>query len=150
MIPNGKTLDQFPLEQFIGRGRCIKVENKKFDIKSLEQAGVREGDVVLFHTGMDELYGKDDYFKTYPEIPELVARFLIEKKIKIVGMDMASPDYPPFKVHKLLLGVDVLIIENLTSLGELAGKEFDVYALPIKLQVDAAPARVIAIMEGNT
>ena len=144
MIPNGKTLDQFTLEQFVGRGKYIKVENKTFDIKALEQAGIGESDIVLFHTGMDELYGKDDYFKIYPEIPEEVAKFLSERKVKIVGMDMASPDYPPFKIHKLLLGSGVLIIENLTNLSELAGKEFEVYALPIKLQIDAAPARVIA------
>ncbi len=38
----------------------------------------------------------------------------------------------------------MLIIENLTNLDKLAGKDFTVYALPIKLELDGAPARVIA------
>ncbi len=49
-----------------------------------------------------------------------------------------------FKTHKILLGGGVLIIENLTNVGLLAGKDFTVYALPIKLELDGAPARVIA------
>jgi arylformamidase len=57
---------------------------------------------------------------------------------------MASPDHEPFNVHKILLSAGVLIIENLTNLDELSGKEFTVYALPVKLQIDGAPARVIA------
>jgi len=40
-----------------------------------------------------------------------------------------------------------LIIENLTNLSQLAGKEFTIYALPQNLQLDAAPARVIAQLE---
>jgi kynurenine formamidase len=43
-----------------------------------------------------------------------------------------------------LLGGEVLIIENLANLDKLTGKEFTVYALPIKLDIDGAPARVIA------
>jgi len=57
---------------------------------------------------------------------------------------MGSPDHEPFPIHKLLLSNDVLIIENLTNLEKLAGKEFRIIALPINLQEDAAPARVIA------
>jgi kynurenine formamidase len=47
----------------------------------------------------------------------------------------------------MLLKNDVLIIENLTNLHELEGKDFTVYALPIKLQLDGAPARVIAAVD---
>jgi kynurenine formamidase len=37
-----------------------------------------------------------------------------------------------------------LIIENLTNLSQLQGKDFTVYALPLKLDVDGAPTRAIA------
>lgn len=143
MLADGKTLDQIPVEQFVGRGCYIRIDDK-FDLEAIRQADIREGDIVLFHTGRIESYHDEKYYEDYPEIPEDVARYLVEKKIKMVGMDMSGPDHEPFKTHKILLGGDVLIIENLTNLDKLAGKQFTVYALPIKLEVDGAPARVIA------
>lgn len=143
MIQNGKTLDQFPIDQFIGRGVYIKVDNNKFDLAQLQHVDIKEGDIVLFHTGMSEIYNDPRYFE-HPSISEEIANYLVEKKIKMAGMDMASPDHEPFQIHKILLNAGILIIENLTNLTELSGKEFTVYALPIKLQIDAAPARAIA------
>lgn len=142
MLADGKTLDQIPVEQFVGRGVYIKVDGE-FDLEAIRRADIREGDIVLFNTGADEFYHEARYWET-PEMSEDVARYLVEKKIKMVGMDMSGPDEPPFKTHKILLGGGVLIIENLTNVGLLAGKDFTVYALPVKLELDGAPARVIA------
>ena len=145
MVADGKTLDQIPIEQFIGRGRLIKVQNKTFDFEAVKGADIQEGDIVLFQTGMSELYYKPSYYANdRPIMPEEVANYLVEKKVKMIGVDMCSPDIEPFPVHRILLGSDVLIIENLTNLEQLAGKEFTVYALPIKFQLDGAPARVVA------
>ena len=113
-------------------------------MEAMKQAGIEAGNIVLFHTGMIEKYKDEAYFTGYPEISEEVANYLVEKRVKIVGVDMCSPDHPPFKIHKILLGSGVLIIENLTNLDKLIGKEFKVYALPIKFALDGAPARVIA------
>ena len=144
MLAEGRTLDQIPIDQFVGRGVYIKVEDNKFDLDKVKNAGLREGDIVLFQTGADEYYHEARYFKDSPHMPEDIARYLVEQKIKMVGMDMSGPDAPPFNTHKILLGGGVLIIENLTNLGQLAGRDFTVYALPIKLELDGAPARVIA------
>lgn len=144
MIEGGKTLDQVPLDQFIGRGRLIKIENKIFKLEKIKQADIQKGDIVLFYTGFGDIYHKAEYLTDYPEIPVEIANYLVAKKIKMVGVDMISVDHPPFRTHKILLGGGVLIIENLTNLAELAGQEFTVYALPIKFQIDAAPAHVIA------
>ena len=144
VIDGGKNLDQFPIENFVGPGKLIKVENKTFDFEKVKQADIQAGDIVLFHTGQGDLYHEAEYLTDYPDMPEEIANYLVAKKIKIVGMDMISPDHPPFNTHKILLGGGVLIIENLTNLAKLNGKKFRVYALPIKLQLDAAPARVIA------
>ncbi|HSW98595.1 MAG TPA: cyclase family protein [Candidatus Saccharimonadales bacterium] len=143
MVDHGKTLDQYPVEQFVGRGRYIKVDGA-FSLAAVQAAGVQAGDIVIFDTGMARAYGEADYFEKFPHMPEDVARYLVAQKVKMVGADTCSPDAPPFVVHKLLLDGDVLIIENLMNVSELAGKEFTVYALPIKLQVDGAPARVVA------
>lgn len=143
MISGGKSLDQFPIDQFTGRGVYVKID-KEFDTQMIKKLDIREGDIVLFHTGMSSRYHEPAYFEDYPAMPEDLAHHFVEKKIKIVGMDMCSPDKSPFPVHKILLGGGVLIIENLTNLDQLAGKSFRIHAYPIKLEIDAAPVRVVA------
>jgi arylformamidase len=142
MIPKGKTLDQYPVERFVGRGVVIRVGGQ-FSLDDVKNADLRQGDIVLFNTGFDNKYHDPEYFATYPAIPEDIAHYLVEKKVSIVGIDMCSPDHEPFPTHKILLGGDVLIVENLTGLEELHG-DIEVTALPIKLQLDGSPARVIA------
>lgn len=143
MLAEGKTLDTFPIDYFVGRGRYIKV-NGAFDLTTIQKADIQSGDIVLFHTGMSDCYGEPRYYEEYPEMPVEVAEYLVKKGVNMVGFDACGPDYEPFKTHKVLLGGDVLIVENLTSLAQLADKDFTVYALPINLQLDGAPARVIA------
>lgn len=145
MIDRGKTLADLSVDNFVGRGVYIKLNDRKFELEQVINSDIQEGDIVLFHTGMSDVYDDaKNYYEEYPGIPEDVAEYLVSKKIKMVGVDMCSVDHEPFAVHKILLGGDVLIIENLTNLGELKGEKFEVYALPIKLEVDGAPARVIA------
>lgn len=144
MVAGGKSLNKIPVDRFIGRGRCIKVENKTFDLETVKSAGIEAGDIVLFHTGMSDDYHGHDYFNNYPELPEEIAKFLVDAKVKMVGFDMCSPDHEPYPIHRILLGGEVLIIENLTNLDQLEGKNFKVFALPINLEIDGAPARVVA------
>lgn len=144
MVANSKSLDQISVDAFVGRGVYIKIENKKFEIEQVKRADIQEGDIVLFHTGMSDVYHDSEYYENYPAITEDIANYLVEKKIKMVGVDMCSVDHEPFPVHRILLKNDILIIENLTNLAMLEGNKFQVYALPIKLQIDGAPARVIA------
>ncbi len=143
MLAGGKNLDRFPIEKFSGRGVYIKVD-REFDTEAIKKVSLQEGDIVLFHTGMSERYHESSYFESYPAMPEDVAHHLVEQKVSMVGMDMCSPDRPPFPVHKTLLGGDVLIIENLTNLEALADREFRVHAFPVKFELDAAPVRVVA------
>ncbi|HSX34713.1 MAG TPA: cyclase family protein [Candidatus Saccharimonadales bacterium] len=149
MVHGGKTLDEFPVSKFVGRGRYIRVHNGVFDLAAVKAADIAAGDIVLFHTGMSDHMDDPAYFENSPAMPEDVARYLAEKKVSMVGVDLCSPDDDPHLIHKILLKKEVLIIENLVGLGKLAGKEFKVFALPLKLAVDGAPARVIAEVENK-
>lgn len=140
MVKSGKTIDEIPIDQFIGRGRLVE----GLDFTKVKQAGIEAGDIVLFHTGMSKIYHKPEYYSDRPAMTEEIAYYLAEKKIKMVGLDMCSPDKEPFPVHRILLSAGILIIENMTNLDKLVGKEFMVYALPIRLALDGAPTRVIA------
>lgn len=148
MIAGGKTLGRAPIKQFIGRGRIVIVD-EEFKMQRLQRAGVREGDIVLFCTNMSSYYYEPKYFENYPVMPEEMAHYLVKCKVKMVGIDAASVDKEnDFPIHKILLAGNVFIIENLTHLNQLTGREFTVYALPVKLDLDGAPARVIAGVQG--
>lgn len=144
MIENGKSLNQLDMSKFIGRGVYVDCSNG-IELDGLLKANIKPGDIVLLNTGMSDHFFESVYYDNYLVMSEEVANYLIEREIKMVGLDTGSADnVEGFPIHKLLLGNDILIIENLTNLAELAGKDFTVYALPIKLGLDGAPARVIA------
>lgn len=143
MVKDGKSLDQVSLEKFSGRGILVDVR-RDFDLAKVKQSNIRQGDIALFYTGMGHVYHKSEYYDSYPAVTEEIANYLVAKKVKMVGVDMCSVDHEPFPVHRILLKEEILIIENLTNLESLEGKEFKIYAFPIKLQIDGAPTRVVA------
>lgn len=146
MLEGGKRLSDISVEKFIGKGCLIDARGASVvSVDFLEKSGAKQGDIVLVITGLSKKYRQPEYYEKFPEIGEGFAGKAIELGVKIVGMDTPSPDKPPFKVHKLLLGKEILIIENLTNLESLIGiKDFEVFALPAKLHTEAAPVRVIA------
>lgn len=143
MVSDGKTLDQFSVDKFSGKGILINVQ-RGFTLDLVKKAKIEQDYVVLFYTGMSEKYYSEEYFTKYPMIPEEVANYLVDKKIKMVGVDMCSVDHEPFSIHRIFLKNEILIIENLTNLSSLENREFTVYAFPLKLQIDGSPARVVA------
>jgi len=145
MIAGAKTLDKFGVETFVGRGCYIFLENRQFTIESVKNADLKPGDIVIFDTQSSYHFKDQEYFTDYPVMDEEIAKYLVDMKVKMVGVDTCSVDnQPDFPIHKLLLRNDILIIENLTNVEQLTGYSPRIYALPIKLDVDGAPARVIA------
>ena len=107
MIAGGKTLDQFPIDIFAGRGVYIKVANREFDLGQVKKADIHKDDIVLFHTGMSDMYHRREYYDNYTPISEDIANYLVEKKVKMVGVDMCSVDHEPIGDHKILLGNNI-------------------------------------------
>ena len=50
-----RTLDTYPIDHFVGRGRYIDATSKQFDLETVKQADISKGDIVLFHTGMSDV-----------------------------------------------------------------------------------------------
>ena len=145
MIPDGKRLSEYPPERFFGRGHLVDARAKAITPDLLQGTSISRGDFVFIYTGFAEKFGSSEYFNDYPEITPAFAEALVKLKVGIVGMDTPSPDRAPFEIHKILLGNDILIIENLANLDKLLGhKNFTVTALPAKFDTEAAPVRVIA------
>ncbi len=147
MIEGGKSLSQYSPEKFMGRGKLIDACSREtIDVDLLEDIDIQPNDIVFILTGCDKKFGMPEYFEKYPIFTEAFATKLIEKSVKIVGMDSPTPDNYPFPVHKIFLENDVLIIEMLTNLDQLLGiPEFNIIALPPKFDTAGSFIRVIAI-----
>jgi kynurenine formamidase len=139
-------ISELPLDNFIAPGVCWDVRGQPvIDWQPESGSAVAENSILLLYTGQDQLFGKPDYYENYPVLSLEFCRMIVGKKIKMLGLDSPSPDQPPYTIHKLLLTHGIYIIENLTNLDQLAGKNgFEVIALPLKIKADSAPARVLA------
>lgn len=150
MIPGGKKMAEISPDKFIGDGVVIDVRGKnKIDVDVLAGKNIVEDSILLLYTGLAKDFQTEEYFTVWRELTEDFARKMVELKVKIVGMDMAGPDIgDPWVTHKILLGEEILIIENLANLDQLLKvDQFQIIALPPKLEADAAPVRVIAIVD---
>ena len=146
MVAGGKYLSDFPPEKFFGRAVLINAFGKiSADVSLLSNINIKKDDIVLIYFGFGEKFRENVYYKNYPVLTEEFAKKLVELGVSVIGMDTPSPDTAPYSVHKILLSAEILIIENLTNLNRLTNcKNFEIVALPIKLQTEAAPCRVVA------
>jgi kynurenine formamidase len=143
MLVNGKTLSDFTIDYFIGEAIVLDVSNQK-EI-NVDLTDIRKNEIVFFYTGRSKYNDQSNYFKDNPVLSEKTAQRLIEKQVKIIGIDSFTPDNEPYLIHKMLFKHDILIVENLVNLERLIGKRFKCYILPFKVKdADGAPCRVIA------
>jgi len=156
-IADAPAFDAIPLERLHGPGVVWRLEVEPYDV--IEPASLkrlrpeaRPGDIVLLDTGWAEHFGSSRY-EHHPALSVHAAQWLVERKIKLIGLDLPTPDLavhrrPPhfdWPVHHVLLSEGVLIAENLTNLRPLAGKRIEAMFLALNIAgADGGPARVVA------
>jgi kynurenine formamidase len=144
-VDNGKKITDFSIDRFIGQALCIDARHHKIITPDLlANIPLQKDLIIIFCTGWDCQLYEPNYYSDHPIISSECAQYLINADIKMVGVDFPSVDNQPYDIHKLFLGHDILIIENLTNLIPLIGKTFNIIALPLKIDAHGAPARVIA------
>jgi kynurenine formamidase len=148
LVKDKPLLCDVPLDSFIGKGCVIDISNTKvFDDCTLVKDKAAGCNAVLFHTGFSAFFGTPQYLNDYPLVSAKVAQTLVDLGVRLFGIDTLSPDDSPYYTHKILLGNGIVITENLTNLDQLLNvKEFTLIALPLKIQADSAPARVVAVI----
>ena len=156
MLREGKTLDQFPADKYVGTAYvldCSDLAGREIPKARLQLHAeeLRAADFLLFHTGWDRYWGSEAYFSPFPVLSREAAEYLAAFPLKGVGTDAISidpMDTADFPVHKILLGAGFVNTENLCHLTPLAGKSFLYATLPLYFQnADGAPVRAIAMLE---
>jgi len=160
----GRTIDQIPLEEWIGPAARIDVsrkceENRDYllavaDIRGWEKSygKIPDGAWVIMHTGIDtkfyphkkEVLGTDKKGEeALPELsfpgfsPESVEFLIKERNITGIAIDTPSIDCgksKDFKAHQILCGAGKLALENIANLDRLPPAGAVLYALPIPIK----------------
>lgn len=154
ILDGGKTLDRMPISAFYGQAICIdtKPEQKELAVEDLApyEAVIKTTDFVLFRTGWSRLWGTSGYFEGYPVLSPEAARWLSDFGLKGVGFDTISADGSKdtaFLIHKILLGKDRIIIENLANLDLLPRAGFSIACFPLHFSgADGSPVRAVAFV----
>lgn len=149
-LPESPFAGQYTLENFYGKGVLLDVRGEAvITMKEEYREQVGKGDVVLLYSGYDRHYQQPDvYFLSHPVLSVELAEFFVSSKIKILGMDIPSPDTKPHNVHKTLFAGGIFLLENVCNLQSLLAVPcFDVWALPLKIEAEASPVRAVAVLQ---
>ncbi|MDD4900115.1 MAG: cyclase family protein [Candidatus Omnitrophica bacterium] len=168
-----KTAEEIPLEWCYQDGVKLdftaKKPNETITATDLEQALkkinyiLKPSDIVLLHTGADKLYGSPKYFSDYPGVAVSAIDYLLDRGVKIFGVDTMGIDRPyRFMLKEFLEKKDIqylypahfygrkrefIHIERLSNLEKLPASGFKVICFPVKIkQTGAAWARAVAII----
>ena len=161
LFSDGKRIDQFGLESFVAESVLLDLTDKKpgqpIDDEDLEgaeeRAGIalREGEVVLLHTGRDDSKHDDSVPTPHAYLSENGAEYLEFKRPFMVGTDAPSLDPNGSKelsAHSILMRAGILVLESLCNLEKIQQSRFRLLALPLKLKGSTSPVRAVAILEG--
>jgi kynurenine formamidase len=146
VFPNGTSIADLPAGHFSGPGVLVDARGQaRIDLPVLNGVELCAGAIVVVCTGFGARFREQSYYTAYPDVTEEFATALAQAKVRMLALDTPSPDRAPYAIHKLLLSQGVLIAENLTNVEALFGAgAFELIALPLKLQAEASPARVVA------
>ncbi|KAG6887410.1 hypothetical protein C0995_015597 [Termitomyces sp. Mi166 len=154
------TIDQIPLSSLFAPLVVVDLTQRNLkdrqmitweDISSSADL-MRQGVILVIHTGWSAYWGTPKYYN-HPFLEREAARKIIERGVRIVGLDTLSPDETEYQgigglhgfgAHQEILGVRALIVENLTNLDKLNGQTH-IGLVPLNLEgSDGSPVRAFA------
>ena len=151
-LNDGRTVERLSLEVLTGKCYVLDLSGVEGHLSAdiLSSADIpRTTDRLLIKTRNSAHWhaGEKEFFAGFQGITEDGARLLVDKGIKLVGVDYLS--VAPYKqsvpTHTVLLTAGVIPLEGL-NLSAVKQGEYHLFCLPLKLTgSDGAPARVILI-----
>jgi len=156
-IEKGRKIHEILLARFVSNAILIHIQKganqliTRSDIIKFEKkaARIKNNSTVVFSTGWQKNLQKQYYFKKNPGLSISAARYLVSKKVNLVGIDSPSIDKgndTKFSVHQIFSKNNVLILENLCNLEKIPKDHFKLIVLPLKLKdATGSPVRAIAV-----
>ena len=158
-VKNGKKIHEIAPERLVNEAVLIRIGKNsnrsisKTDIQNFEQKNgrIENGSTVIFYTGWQKNLNKEFYFTENPGLSVSAAKYLVSKKINMVGIDSPSIDLgtdSKFSVHHVLAKNNILIVENLANLNKIKSNNFHLITSPLKLKnATGSPIRAFGFVD---
>ena len=158
-VKNGKKIHEIKPERLVNEAILIRIGKNskrsisKTDIQNFEQKNgrIENGSTVIFYTGWQKNLNKEFYFTKNPGLSVSAAKYLVSKKINMVGIDSPSIDLgtdSKFSVHHILAKNNILIVENLANLNKIKSNNFHLITSPLKLKnATGSPIRAFGFVD---
>lgn len=157
-----ETIDQHTPERCMGPAWVVRLgqvnPKQLHEVADLGEIADRfqAGDSLLLHSGWSRHADNSALYRDQlPRISEDLARWCVEKQVKLLGVEPPSvADVTNMeeltRIHEILLSGGVTIVEGLTHLEDLTQEKVLFAAMPLKIEGgDGCPCRAFAI-EGET
>ena len=145
-VAQGVTIDQLPLERFIGPALVYAVDAERYITKE-HVAGIQlDGATrVLFKTRNSGLLHLREYDPDFVAFSVEAAEALVEQGVELVGLDYLSVAHADEQVpvHQAFLDHGVVLLEGIDLSGVEPGR-YELMCFPIALVgSDGAPCRAV-------
>ena len=149
-IEGARRVHELEFEKLIGNCRVVELSGDVTAIEPQHLENLESVERVLFKTRNSAFWNEPEKgFRTdFTYITPEAAKILVEKNIKLVGIDYLSVEKfgsKDFATHVTLLEKEIVIIEGL-DLREVPAGDYELICLPLKYiggAGDGAPARTI-------
>ena len=149
-VEGARRVHELDLEKLIGKCRVVELDETVAAVEAKHVENLENVERVLFKTKNSGFWNEPEkgFREDFAYIEPEAARILVEKNIKLVGIDYLSVEKfgsPDFMTHITLLKAEVIIIEGLDLRAVSAG-DYELICLPLKYiggAGDGAPARTI-------
>lgn len=151
IFSDGRTIDQMPLGWFYGPARVLRLPRQaggaiRFEDLSPFESELQSEAKIILATGWDKAQGQPGYFTSAPSLSLAACRYLVSRKIRLLGMDMPSPGPDWQVIHQIFLARDAetVLVEGLANL-DLVPDEFTFIGFPLPFHgLDGSPIRAVA------
>jgi arylformamidase len=142
-IEGGGSTDRLPLDALIGPAVVVDARDVNTEITSklVERALPADCERVLFSTRNSELWDQPSFSNDFVGISPQAASLLVERGVRLLGIDYLSVGAP--ETHRELLSNGVVLLEGLDLRPAAAGR-YRLVCLPLRVAgADGAPARAV-------
>ena len=145
-VAEGLTIDDLPLDRFIGPGLVFEVDAARYITKEHVESIKLDGATrVLFKTRNSELLHQREYEPDFAAFSVEAAQSLVEHGVELVGLDYLSIVHADEQVpsHRAFLEHGVVLLEGI-DLSHVAPGRYELMCLPIQIgDSDGAPCRAV-------
>lgn len=150
-VQGGKTIDALDLDVLLGPALVVQdLAANVLTAPVLDALAIPAGvERLLIHTRNSRIWARDagTFHKDYVAVTEDGARWLVNRGVRLVGVDYLSvaPFGDGVRPHRVLLEAGVVVVEGLDLSGIVPGW-YELACLPLKVAGgDGAPARAVLI-----